>query len=604
MNPVLNKIQKWIRNQNLAPGARIPSARRLADILTIGRSAMSRSITELVGQGVLIRDGNLFRVGRLPESRISIAPIHFFGEAWHDPKWAKRVTQKWGVDLVFHLTAEQEETRSGLLDLLDEGSEVSGVLVYGAACTPQLRALKAKGIPLMVLGAHTDEFSHVVLDSRPIAEIAIDHLMELGHRELAFMGRSQLDRFPYNRSEVENAYQDECRRRGLETSAERMHFIENDSASVRSGWRKIFHRDKKVTGLLCESLMLAEGFVRCARADGVRIPEELSILCVYEHLGADAAEIPITCVAEDLEESVTIATSLLLHDAIHSRHVLAAGALHSIRCAPRLHIRRSTEAHPSISRKYSDHAKSGEGLFPGDQLWAPELSKRLKQVRELNEKPFPNSGSTAQSRYETLDLSRWVNRRISRRNGWLGGMPLKHLPPGETRYHGIPIQILEEAIVLRSRFARTNGRQPLPESVHVEVKRKVSGVFILHAGAWTKFHEPIARYEFVTARASNSVDVIAYGRETWNGKKEKQRLRTSAIQDWHPTAPQFVSDRALPVIVTEKGDPLRYARYLYLYHWTNPEPNRTLNDLVITALRPDLQCTLGIVAITLELGGN
>ena len=72
------------------------------------------------------------------------------------------------------------------------------------------------------------------------------------------------------------------------------------------------------------------------------------------------------------------------------------------------------------------------------------------------------------------------------------------------------------------------------------------------------------------------------------------------MQDWHPSAHPFASPEALPHIITEQGDPLRYERYLYHVRILNPGKDIPLEFFQMTAEKPEARATLALLALTVE----
>ncbi|NJL70303.1 MAG: hypothetical protein HC888_01235 [Candidatus Competibacteraceae bacterium] len=157
-----------------------------------------------------------------------------------------------------------------------------------------------------------------------------------------------------------------------------------------------------------------------------------------------------------------------------------------------------------------------------------------------------------------------------------------------------------EAVVLRSRYAQSCRRVALPESVRIPIGRRIHGVFLLHAGGWLHFHQPVAEYRFgIAGREEAKVEVVAYGASDSSADGETDRVERSIIQDWHPSFPSFTSANAMPYFVTENGDPFLYLRHLYLYYWSNPYPELPVEHFTMRTYHPHGEATLGLLAMTL-----
>ncbi|MEX2606401.1 MAG: hypothetical protein WD708_03570, partial [Kiritimatiellia bacterium] len=222
---------------------------------------------------------------------------------------------------------------------------------------------------------------------------------------------------------------------------------------------------------------------------------------------------------------------------------------------------------------------------------------RISEVRKINRHPFPNPGK---GEFSPLDLSPWEQRRRNRHYHWMGGQPLKHLSSGPHTFHGVPCVIGEKSIVFRSRFAKTAEGKALPEVLWIPIGQKAREVYVLQAGGWLTHREVIARYQFELAQTViDPVEVWSLGRSE-PGESPPERSKV-LISDWHSSGERFATERVRPVLITEKGDPLRYLRCLYLYRWINPHPEELLKAMKIHIMNPELRPTLAVLSVTLRL---
>ncbi|NJL70285.1 MAG: LacI family transcriptional regulator [Candidatus Competibacteraceae bacterium] len=544
-------------------------------------------------------------MGDLKEKGELRPPIDLYVESWHDVTAVAQLARHWSMEVRSHLSSEPGQRRRQLLDLLqrvDSGHPSSGVLIFGSDCEDQLVQLQKRSVPVVVFGDRSTRHSYVAYDPAPVAELAVQHLLGLGHREIAYLALPSFSSFPLMHAEVESAYVTTCRKQGLLSSANRLFVTQIDPASLRRTWQQLRREHRKVTALICEIVQLAQGIIALAKADGLQVPREISVLSAYDHPKKVLQDAPVTAIHFDDRQMIQMAALRLLDDIEATRSPLSLPVQRSAHCLPRLFERGSTTAvHPESVALLQDEPARGLP-FPAGLEWPEELPQRQEKVARFNARLFKgvnDRGPRRRLEYLPLDLGPSANRLLSKQYGWMGKLPLLHLPPGIHEMHGVPFAILKKALVLRSSFARSVQGRALPESVTLEINRKVDGVFILHAGGWLKYHETFARYEFHLAhRRTEAVDVVAFGDAPVSAPSSKARTEASILQDWFPETPAFSSAQAKPYLVTQRGDPLRYLRYLYVYHWANPQPGSRLERFTARILQPELQATLGILAIT------
>ncbi len=593
-------ILQWIGSKNIKKGARLPSVRFLAEELNVGRMALNRAIAEMIGKGIVLRQGKRLFLGDVVIENEVLPPIDLFVEAWHDVTAVIKLARRWRLEVRSHRSLEPEDRRRQLLDLIQSGLPTSGVLIFGAECSEQLAELQKRHIPVVVFGDRSDHFSYVASAPQPVADLAIKHLVDLGHREIAYLALPSDWNFPLQHIEVEEAYVGTCKRLGLASSAHRLFRIQDDPASVRRLWQEIRRQHSSVTALICEIVQLASSVIRFAQADGINIPRDLSVISAYNQYGGVTRDFPITAIEVDEKQMIQMATLRLLEDIDSSHMMLGKPVQRTALCLPRLFERESTAAvHPDLASAPGHPQPSSDSIFPSDSTWPKDAEKRLAKVVKINARRFAGVNDMEELIYTPLDLSAHANRLLTKHYCWLGKLPLLHFPPGVHEIHGVPITVLNKALVLKSSFARSVNGIALPESVTLAVHRKLDGLFILHGGGWLKYHESIGTYDFHFAdKRMDSVDVIAFGAAAQKSAGAQARKQASIIQDWHPSTPYFDSAIAKPYLVTQNGDPLRYLRILCLYHWANPYPDTTLQSITLKILNPESQATLGVIGIT------
>jgi DNA-binding LacI/PurR family transcriptional regulator len=602
---ITEELWQWINAQAWERGARLPTVRALAVKLGRGRMRLNRAVAELVGRGCLFREGQRLFIGDLVRKGGARPPLDLYVEKWHEVRRVASLAQRWGIEVRCHRSVEPADRRRQLRDLIAAGAVTSGVLVYGAEAEAELTQLSRRGVPVVILGARSFQHSYVSYDPALMGELAVQHLHQLGHREIAFIASPAARPFPLTHQEVGQAYVRTCQRMELVASVGRFFEVSEEAVSLRKIWQTLRAHHRGLSALICEEEQTASALIKLARGDGLDVPRELSIMCVYDHGKATTSDLPITAMQIDYEQMIELAALSLLLDQERAPTEVSQTKQQRIVCLPRLMARASTtEAPPPVQQMNQAVSTNKEVTLYGGFTWPEDAVARCAQARALNEELFSGVNDQRALRYHSVDLEPWANRLLARHYGWLGQLPLLHLPPGVRPVHGVPCRILKKAIVLRSRFARSSSGVPLPESFTIPIQRQCDGVFILHAGGWLRFHEVIGQYEFHLSSSTEVVEVAAYGSTQASPVEATARQRISIIQDWHPSTPAFTSAQAKPYLITRQGDPLAYLRCLYLYHWPNPRPGTQLISITLRTLQPELQATLGVLAVTLYRRGK
>lgn len=234
-------------------------------------------------------------------------------------------------------SAESEDRENRQLRLLME-QRVQGILLSPVGeNVPMLDKLDRQGTPVVLLdrGSRTPGRSSVAVDDVLGGRLAARHLMDLGHRDLVYVGGP------------ESIRQVRDRRTGAldavaESASTRMTTVWSSSLSIDAGARaaaQIVALDTPPTGVVCANDLLALGVLQECVQRGIRVPEELAIVGYDDIDYAAGAAVPLTSIAQPRAELGQAAAELLLEQ-------VASPETHEFRqliFSPSLVVRGSTD---------------------------------------------------------------------------------------------------------------------------------------------------------------------------------------------------------------------------------------------------------------------
>jgi len=577
-----------------AAGTRLPSARQLAAELDVGRGVVNRLVTELVATGEIRREGNrLFVAQATRAASHSLYLVGLSGEAI-DP--AAQVVTALGGETVRHIAEDRGGVlRKALIELRTEQPE--GILVRQPLHLDVLERLEAAGSAVVLAGAEWPGHNYVCGLHARSAEIAMQHLVDLGHRAITFVLGTTTEVSEQQRSVQLAGYRQACAALDMPECRERIVTV-TKMRELNFLWQQLLERLDQPTALICSDSSLARELLALAPAAGVRVPSEVSIIALNEDPKAALCEPPLTTVDVD-DDLVARTGAFILWELVTRKRKKAFGQQrHAVALEPTLSIRRSTAEVEQVSTRRLQKRDVAR--------WSDDEGTRLRQAADLNARC--HSFASAEPQFESVDLSAKVNRGFHPRSAWLGDQPLRFFRAGTHMIHGVPFTVAtgkerrHRAIVLRSRKARKSGHRDLPELVEIPLDAAVQSVFLLHAAGWTVRNEAFARYEFCYASGETAnLDVRPYAFGPENEGHADDWLQAATIQDWHATYRRVVNANTLPYLVCRKGDPFLYERYLYSHRWENPYPEKRLKAIRVRSLNSELRATLAVLAITLEL---
>lgn len=234
-------------------------------------------------------------------------------------------------------SAPDEETFAELLDQLVASGRTEGILVLNPYAD-QRHSLLPENVPTVFAGARPREEAadSVSLDDVTAAHTATQHLLDLGHRDIAMITGPM----------AEDCSQDRCEGfwQALDAAAlpQPMERIIEGDWSATSGYQALMDLAESgplPSAIFAQNDRMAVGVLRAARDLGVRVPEQLSVIGVDDIPLASYFAPPLTTVRQDFTAIGREAARLLI------RVVESPGARHQhLRLSSDLIIRRSTGA--------------------------------------------------------------------------------------------------------------------------------------------------------------------------------------------------------------------------------------------------------------------
>lgn len=254
---------------------------------------------------------------------------------------AEQVLARHGYTTLFADTDNDPAAETQRLTMLLSW-RISGLILATARRDQALApALTQSSVPVVLMSRKLDATpvpSATVDESVGIAE-AIDHLVGLGHRRIAYLGVPLWTSAGHERFV---AFRDVTRDRGL-TPLDH-HVVVCPGYSEKDGeaaLAPLLRRDDRPTAVLAGNDMMALGCYSAIRAAGLRCPHDVSVVGYSDMPLTDRVEPPLTTVRVPYYDVGRQAAGLLIDALTHSDT-----ANRSVRLTPQLVIRGSTAAGP------------------------------------------------------------------------------------------------------------------------------------------------------------------------------------------------------------------------------------------------------------------
>ncbi len=224
-------------------------------------------------------------------------------------------------------------------------SPLAGVILMAPRIKNEadLNFLKQVHIPSLLLLYRTTnpQYSWVDLDNRLGGRLATEHLIELGHKRVAFIG-GELE-FSSNSRDRYEGYQLALKKAGLKENPQ---WVRNGVFSLEHGVQSMYYflalpASQRPTAIFCATDMIAFGVMSVAQKSGIRIPEDLSVVGFDDYEKASLSHPPLTTVHQPFFEigqrGVELLETMIKEKTPKPMHLLIK---------PELIVRQSTSAPP------------------------------------------------------------------------------------------------------------------------------------------------------------------------------------------------------------------------------------------------------------------
>jgi len=236
---------------------------------------------------------------------------------------------------------ESEERQRHAFELFGRGDRADGLLIV-STLPPEadVARLRAAGAPCVLVDAQHSALPSVVIDDFAGGELATRHLIELGHRRIAFIGDTPPEfRFMWSRDRTLGYFR-ALEQAGIELGPEYVRVGTRLLHVARSVALELLNLPEPPTAIFAASDTQALGVLEAARSLGLAVPEQLSVV------GFDdvqlASYVGLTTVRQPLYESGRRGAELLLR-ALSGQPLPA----HSEQLPLELVVRRTTGVAPA-----------------------------------------------------------------------------------------------------------------------------------------------------------------------------------------------------------------------------------------------------------------
>ena len=197
-----------------------------------------------------------------------------------------------GMDVLLYAVDGEDARRRFLTEAMPFRKRVDGLVVVDLRLSDdEARQLAEVGVRLVTMGVQTPSYPSLTVDSAAAARTAVEHLVDLGHRRIGFIGGDPAAYNPPGTSVPElrrQAYREVLTRRGLPLDPRWDLDGRFTIAGGLEAMERLLTQDELPTALFAASDEMAMGVIVGARAAGLSIPPDISLVGFDDHDAAEA----------------------------------------------------------------------------------------------------------------------------------------------------------------------------------------------------------------------------------------------------------------------------------------------------------------------------
>lgn len=203
-----------------------------------------------------------------------------------------------GYHLFLCNTEHSSQKESRYINTLVE-NKISGLIISPLQRKwDYLKLLKARKIPFVLICASArDKCDCIDVDNVDGAYNAVNHLINLGHKKIAYIGRGLLHAHPA--SQRLRGYKKALADSGIPFNENLVVSTITDQGKIEEGYQttsKLIALKEKPTAIFAFNDLIAIGCMKALKENGVRVPEDMAVVGFDDIEIAPFLEIPLTTV--------------------------------------------------------------------------------------------------------------------------------------------------------------------------------------------------------------------------------------------------------------------------------------------------------------------
>ncbi|MEK5230594.1 LacI family DNA-binding transcriptional regulator [Lysinibacillus sp. FSL K6-0232] len=245
-------------------------------------------------------------------------------------KGAEKEAIKKGYTLI--VSTLQQEKKNMTQQLLSLQTKVDGLLIGSITNEQEMtRTLNKFKKPFVIFNREVESVNNsVLLDDLTGSRIATEYLIELGHEKIAHIAGPLFTSTGLMRLK---GYRESLNKYGLEYHA---HFVQESDYSLQGGFaatKRLLQDQTGCTAIFASNILIALGVLEALHSEGIRVPEDISVVGFHDVFFANTIHPPLTTVELPLSKLGEVAVEKLIatlkgeHVIMEEKTIITGGKL-------------------------------------------------------------------------------------------------------------------------------------------------------------------------------------------------------------------------------------------------------------------------------------
>lgn len=322
---LVNWVKDRIKQNEIKAGDRLYSEHEFSSMFNMSRQTVRHAISILERENIIERrQGSGTYIKNLYETEhqktMNVAVVTTYVDSYIFPniiKGIEDVTSRAGYNAQISFTYNSHARESEVLKNILEKNNIDGIIIEttkSALPNPNLQYYQEiirRKLPILFLNCFYPNLNipHVSMNDTKAGLLAVNYLIECGHQKIAGIFKSD----DFQGHLRYSGYRKGLADHGLQVMDEHVLWIDTeDQRHMDDNVTRILRRLKDCTAVLCYNDEVAFALVDICLKNGIRIPDDLSVISVDNSHLVNLCEVPLTSIGYPfLEIGKTIAENLL-----------------------------------------------------------------------------------------------------------------------------------------------------------------------------------------------------------------------------------------------------------------------------------------------------